>query len=55
MFLKRIQEKIEKIAKEIEDDNIEVPDGLTELVAGRLADDAGASWDRIVWDIADEA
>jgi len=55
IFLNRIQDKIDEFAEEINDDKIEVPDGLTELVAEKLAEHPKASWDRVVWDIANEA
>jgi len=54
VFLNRIREKIEEIVEDIEDDTIEILDGLSELVAERLAERPKESWDRIVWDIVND-
>ena len=54
VFLNRIQAKIEEIADEIEADEPDVPDGLHKRVTEILASRPTASWDRVVWDIAND-
>jgi len=54
VFLKRIQTKIEEIVEEIEDDEVEVPGDLIKQVKDKQADKPLASWDHIVWDIAND-
>ena len=54
VFLKRLQDRIDELAEEIEDDAVDLPDDLIQQVKDRQADNPRTSWDKVVWEIAEE-
>ena len=53
-FLQEVDKAAEKIAEQIKDSEVEVPDDLAERVKEKLEESDRDSWDQVVWEIATE-
>ncbi|MGH2447223.1 MAG: ATP-binding protein [Chloroflexota bacterium] len=54
VFLKRMREKIEELEEEIDQDDLDIPNGLASRVEALLKKRPALSWDEVVWQLAKE-